>query len=138
MVVLYIHSVGGTCVATAPHVSPCCPKYFNLESGVATYILWISNWVSCLGPPYVGICDQTYVLKGADLLAVECVTQHVLDEGHSFGPMTNIMDIIHIEKKGRMLDTLEKYYIYRETQNGNQINDKLTFRKTPFSKACVL
>ena len=64
--------------------------------------------------------------------------QHVLDEGHSFGPMTNIMDIIHIEKKGRMLDTLEKYYIYRETQNGNQINDKLTFRKTPFSKACVL
>jgi len=54
--------------------------------------------------------------------------QHVLDEGHSFGPMTNIMDIIHIEKKGRMLDTLEKY-IYKETQHGNQINDKLTFQK---------
>jgi hypothetical protein len=45
--------------------------------------------------------------------------------------MTNIMDIIHIEKKGRMLDTLKKYYIYRETKYGNQINDKLTFQKNP-------
>ena len=26
---LYIHSVGETCVVTAPHGSPCCPKYFN-------------------------------------------------------------------------------------------------------------
>jgi len=43
--------------------------------------------------------------------------------------MVDIMDIVHIEKKGTMLDTLEKYYIYRETQNGNQINGKLTVRK---------
>jgi hypothetical protein len=57
--------------------------------------------------------------------------QHVLDKGHSFSPMTNIMDKIHIEKKGKMLETLEKYYIYRETQNGNQINDKFTFQKNP-------
>jgi len=51
--------------------------------------------------------------------------QHVLDEGHTFCPMVDIMDIVHIGKKGRMLDTLEKYYIYRETQNGSQINDRL-------------
>jgi len=37
--------------------------------------------------------------------------QHVLEEGHAFGPMVDIMDIVHIEEKGRMLDTLEKYYI---------------------------
>ena len=34
-------------------------------------------------------------------------------------------------KKGRMLDMLEKQHIYRETQNVNQINDKLTVQKTP-------
>jgi len=28
-----------------PYGSPCCPKYFNRRSGVATYISWISNWV---------------------------------------------------------------------------------------------
>ena len=26
-----------------------------------------------MGPSYVGICDQTYVLKGADQLTLECV-----------------------------------------------------------------
>jgi len=36
------------------------------------------------------------------------------------------MDIIHITNKGRMMDTIEKYYIYRETKLNNQINDKLT------------
>jgi len=34
--------------------------------------------------------------------------QHVIDEGHTFGSMTDIMDMIHIEKKGRILDTFEK------------------------------
>jgi len=36
------------------------------------------------------------------------------------------MDIIHITSKGKMMDTIEKYYIYRETKLNNQINDKLT------------
>ena len=58
--------------------------------------------------------------------------QHVLDEGYSFGHMPNIMDIIHIEKKGRMLDTLEQYYIYRETQYGNQVNEIFISEKAYF------
>ena len=36
------------------------------------------------------------------------------------------MDIIHITNKGRMMDTTEKYYTYKETKLNNQINDKLT------------
>ena len=27
--------------------------------------------------------------------------QHIIDEGHAFGHMVDIMDIVHIEKKGR-------------------------------------
>jgi hypothetical protein len=41
--------------------------------------------------------------------------QHVLNEGHSFGPMDEIMDSLYTAKKGGMLDTLEKFYIFRET-----------------------
>jgi hypothetical protein len=63
--------------------------------------------------------------------------QHVIEEGHAFGPTDNIMDIIHIANKGRMLDTLEKFYIYRETQLGNQINDKLTVQANPTFEAIV-
>jgi transposase len=41
--------------------------------------------------------------------------QHVLEEGRSFGPVNEIMDVLHIAKKGGMLDTLERFYIFRET-----------------------
>jgi hypothetical protein len=40
--------------------------------------------------------------------------------------MENIMHIIHITSKGKKMDTLEKFYIYRETEANNQSNDKLT------------
>jgi hypothetical protein len=52
--------------------------------------------------------------------------QHLLDKQHSMDKMENIMDIIHITNKGKMMDTIEKYYIYRETKLNNQIKDKLT------------
>jgi hypothetical protein len=60
--------------------------------------------------------------------------QHVIEEGYAFGPMEDIMNIVHIEKKGKMLDTLEKYYIYKETKMGTQINDKQQCKLTPSSK----
>ena len=63
--------------------------------------------------------------------------QHVLEEGHDFGPMEDIMDIIHVANKGRLLDTLERFHIYRETQLGSQINDKLTTQSNPIFEAII-
>ena len=54
--------------------------------------------------------------------------QHLLENKHSFGPMEDIMDIVYVTKKGKMMDTLEIYYIYNETKSNNQINDKLTVK----------
>jgi hypothetical protein len=39
--------------------------------------------------------------------------------------MEEIMDTIHFTNKGRLMNTLEKFYIIRETKLNNQINDKL-------------
>jgi hypothetical protein len=61
----------------------------------------------------------------------------VIEEGHAFGPVEDIMSIVHIEKKVRMLDTLEKYYIYKETKMGTQINDKLTVQANPIFETLV-
>lgn len=36
------------------------------------------------------------------------------------------MDVIHTTNKGRLLDKMERFYIYKETRNNNQINDKNT------------
>jgi hypothetical protein len=57
--------------------------------------------------------------------------QHVIEEGLSFGPMNEINEPLHIANKGRMLDTLERLYIYKETKLTNQINDKLTVQYNP-------
>jgi hypothetical protein len=43
------------------------------------------------------------------------------------GPII-IMSTIHITNKGRLMDTLEKFYIFCETKTDNQINDKLAVR----------
>jgi len=42
--------------------------------------------------------------------------------------MNNIMETIYIANKGKMMDTIERYYNCRETKNNNQINDKLTVK----------
>jgi len=60
--------------------------------------------------------------------------QHVI-EGHAFGPINDIMNVVHIASKGRMLDTLERFYIYWETKLGTQINDKLTVQSNPIFEA---
>jgi myo-inositol-1-phosphate synthase len=54
--------------------------------------------------------------------------QHLLENNHDFGPIEDVMSTVYITSKGRLMDTLEKYYIFRETKMGNQINDKITTR----------
>jgi hypothetical protein len=51
--------------------------------------------------------------------------------------MNNIMDVINIASKGGMLDTLEKFYIYRETQLGTQIHEKLPVKPNPIFEALI-
>jgi hypothetical protein len=51
--------------------------------------------------------------------------------------MHEIMEAVHIAKKGRMLYTLEKFYMYKETKHGNQINDKLTIQSNLISEVLV-
>jgi hypothetical protein len=63
--------------------------------------------------------------------------QHLLDEGHTFGPMENIMDIIHYAKKGKMMDALERFHIYEASQKGIQINDKSTIQRNPIFDTLV-
>ena len=54
--------------------------------------------------------------------------QHLMYNRHSIGFFRDIMDVVHITRKGRMLDTLEKVYIFRETKLNNQISDRLAIK----------
>jgi hypothetical protein len=54
--------------------------------------------------------------------------QHLLENGHSVGSMEDIMETMYVTKKGHLMNTLEKFYIFRETRLNNQINDKSTVK----------
>jgi hypothetical protein len=53
---------------------------------------------------------------------------HLLENKHSIDAVDNIMETLHTTGKGRMMDTLERFYIFRETKINNLINDKLTVK----------
>ena len=63
--------------------------------------------------------------------------QHLLDEGHTFGPMESITDTIQYARKGKMMDALERFHIFVQTHKGTQINDKMTVQNNPIFDVLV-
>jgi len=63
--------------------------------------------------------------------------QHLLEEGHTFGPLESIMDVVQYARKGKMMDALERFHIYELTQRSTQINDKLTVQNNPIFDVLV-
>jgi len=63
--------------------------------------------------------------------------QQLLENIHAIGPMEDIMDIIHINNKGKMMDTLGKFYIHKETKSNNLINNKLTVKANAIFQTVV-
>jgi hypothetical protein len=50
-------------------------------------------------------------------------SNHILNTGHTYGTITDTMDVIRTGRKGRHLSTLEKYHIYRISRNNLDMND---------------
>jgi len=50
-------------------------------------------------------------------------TEHLLDNKHSIGPIEDIMKVLCKTNKRKLMDTMERYKIYKETYMNNQIND---------------
>jgi len=38
--------------------------------------------------------------------------QHLIDNKHAIGKMEDIMEVVHVTKKGKMMDTLEGFHTY--------------------------
>jgi transposase-like protein len=57
--------------------------------------------------------------------------KHLLDNQHAIKPIEECMTVLHATRKGPMLNTLERFYIYQATQNDNQLNDKNTVTTNP-------
>jgi hypothetical protein len=57
--------------------------------------------------------------------------QHILDTGHAYNTMDQTMKILHIEKEGQKLNTLEQFEIYKLTKKALQLNDTHTETHNP-------
>jgi hypothetical protein len=60
---------------------------------------------------------------------------HILNTGHTYGTITDIMEIMKIERKGRYLNTLERYYIYEVSKDNLQMNDTNVDTHNPIFEA---
>jgi hypothetical protein len=50
-------------------------------------------------------------------------SQHILNTGHEYNTIENCMSIVQIQNKGKLLNTMEKFYIYKEQKTGNLLNE---------------
>jgi hypothetical protein len=50
-------------------------------------------------------------------------SNHILNTGHTYGTITDTMDIIKTGRKGKHLNTLEKYYFCRISKDSLHKND---------------
>ena len=82
-----------------------------------------STYPTCF-KKYIGQTDQPFHVRFRELYRDykyannKSTFAHVLEEGHSFSSINEIMDTLHIAKKGRPLDTVERLYIFKETYFG--------------------
>jgi hypothetical protein len=50
--------------------------------------------------------------------------QHLLENNHSIGPIDSIVEVLRSTSKGKLMDTQERFHIYKDTRENIQINDK--------------
>jgi hypothetical protein len=61
--------------------------------------------------------------------------QHIFDNQHSYGTIHDTMDIIRTTKKGQHMNTLERYYIYKNKKTyGNILNYTYAEAENPISE----
>jgi hypothetical protein len=48
---------------------------------------------------------------------------HILNTGHTYGAIADTVDVIRIGRKGRHLNTLERYHIYKTYKKNLHMND---------------
>lgn len=47
--------------------------------------------------------------------------QHLIEDNHSFGKISEIMEVLHFSSKGTHVDTIENFYVYSETIKVNRL-----------------
>jgi hypothetical protein len=58
-------------------------------------------------------------------------SNHILNTGHTYKTINDAIDIIRNGRKGRHLNTLEKYHVYKISKTNIQLNDTYNEMQNP-------
>jgi hypothetical protein len=61
-------------------------------------------------------------------------SRHILNTGHTYGSVIDTIKVLKTQRKGKHLNTLERYYIYKMRKNGIQIKDTCIDTHNPIFK----
>jgi hypothetical protein len=87
--------------------------------------------MKCTGCPlkYVGQTGRTFNTRYKEHIhnirsnnSNSGYSNHILNTGHTYGMITDTMDIITAGRKGKYLNTLERYHIY-EISRGKSMHE---------------
>jgi hypothetical protein len=62
-------------------------------------------------------------------------SSHILNTGHTYGTITDTMEIITTGRKGKYLNTLERYHIYEISRDNLHMNDTHIVTHNPIFEA---
>jgi hypothetical protein len=62
-------------------------------------------------------------------------SNHILNTGHTYGTVTFTMEVITTGRKGKHLNTLERYHIYKISRDNLHMNDTYIDTPNPIFKA---
>jgi hypothetical protein len=87
--------------------------------------------MKCMDCPlkYIGHTGQTFCTRYKEhIQAIRNninlgYLNHILSRGHAYGSVTDTMEGMEVERKGKHLNTLEKYHIYRLSRSRLHMND---------------
>jgi hypothetical protein len=88
--------------------------------------------MKCLACPlkYIGQTGRTFNIRYKEHIhAVRTnnsnsgYSNHILNTGHTYGTITGTVDVIRTGRKGRRLNALEKYHMYKINRNKLHMND---------------
>jgi hypothetical protein len=54
---------------------------------------------------------------------IQIISNHILSTGHTYGIITDTMDVIRMGRKSRLFNTSERYRIYKISRNNLHMND---------------
>jgi hypothetical protein len=102
----------------------CRLAIYRIGSGYSFSVDGVVSWYVEI-PCYF---QSTHPRMSAGISKITTVfAKHLVQHQHTLLPIEDCLTILHHQKKGRMLNTMEQFHIYKAAKTGNHLNDQYTY-----------